>query len=203
MSVPIAHQRRLSARSPVFTLLLAALATLSAFATDMSLPLLADTAESFGVTAGRAALSLSVFMAGFAVVPLVSGPLSDHVGRRPVLLVGTALFAVCGVLAAYSGSLTALLFWRVMMGAGAGTGFVIVVAMVRDLFSGAEARVRQSYVNMAAGVAPVIAPTLGVGVATLGGWRAIYAALATAPAPGCWRTAAGLPARHSRGATYP
>jgi DHA1 family bicyclomycin/chloramphenicol resistance-like MFS transporter len=173
-----ARQRRLSARSPLFTLLLAGLATLAAFATDMSLPVLADTAASFGVSAGRAALSLSVFMAGFAIAPLVSGPVSDHLGRRPVLLVGTALFAVCGVLAAYSGSLIALLFWRVMMGAGAGTGFVIVVAMVRDLFSGAEARVRQSYVNMAAGVAPVIAPTLGVGIATMGGWRAIYAALA-------------------------
>lgn len=172
------RQRRLSIHSPLFTLLLAACATLSAFATDMSLPVLADTAASFGVSVGRATLSLSTFMIGFAVAPLLSGPLSDHVGRRPVLLVGTALFAACGVFAAYSGSIGALLFWRVMMGAGAGTGFVIVVAMVRDLFSGAEARVRQSYVNMAAGVAPVIAPTLGVFVAALGGWRAIYAALA-------------------------
>ena len=172
------HRRRLSAHSPAFTLLLAALATLAAFATDMSLPVLGDTAASFGVTVGRATLSLSAFMIGFAVAPLLSGPLSDHLGRRPVLLVGTALFAVCGAFAAYSGSLGALLFWRVMMGAGAGTGFVIVVAMVRDLFSGSEARVRQSYVNMAAGVAPVIAPTLGVAIASLGGWRAIYAALA-------------------------
>jgi DHA1 family bicyclomycin/chloramphenicol resistance-like MFS transporter len=52
------------------------------------------------------------------------------------------------------------------------------MAMVRDLFTGVEARVKQSYVNLAAGVAPIIAPTLGVAVATLGGWRAIYGALA-------------------------
>jgi len=175
---PEGHHRRLSIHSPVFTLLLAALATLAAFATDMSLPVLADTAASFGVTVGQATLSLSTFMIGFAFAPLLSGPLSDHVGRRPVLIVGTAMFAACGAFATYSASIGALLFWRVMMGAGAGTGFVIVVAMVRDLFSGQEARVRQSYVNMAAGVAPVIAPTLGVFVAALGGWRAIYAALA-------------------------
>jgi DHA1 family bicyclomycin/chloramphenicol resistance-like MFS transporter len=50
--------------------------------------------------------------------------------------------------------------------------------MVRDLFAGTEARVQQSYVNMAGGVAPIIAPTLGVAFAVLGGWRAIYAALA-------------------------
>lgn len=174
--------RRLPATSPWFTLLLAGLATLSAFATDMSLPVLADTASTFGVPVGRAALTLSTFMIGFAVAPLVSGPISDHLGRRPVLLAGTALYAVGGIFATWSASLAALLVWRLLMGAGAGTGFVIVVAMVRDLFSGAEARVRQSYVNLAAGVAPVIAPTVGVGVAALGGWRAIYGVLAAGAA---------------------
>lgn len=158
--------------------MLAGLATLSAFATDMSLPVLADTAASFGVSAGRAALTLSTFMVGFACAPLLSGPVSDHIGRRPVLLAGTACYAVGGVFATWSSSLSALLFWRLLMGAGAGSGFVIVVAMVRDLFTGTEARVRQSYVNLAAGVAPVIAPTVGVAVAAVGGWRAIYATLA-------------------------
>ncbi len=171
-------RRRLPARSPLLTLLLAGLATLSAFATDMSLPVLADTAASFGVTVGQAALTLSTFMIGFACAPLISGPVSDHLGRRPVLIAGTALYAVCGACAAGSSSLNALLVWRLLMGAGAGTGFVIVVAMVRDLFAGTEARVRQSYVNLAAGIAPVIAPTVGVLVAAIGGWRAIYGTLA-------------------------
>lgn len=173
-----APPRRLPPTSPWFTLLVAALATLSAFATDMSLPVLADTAATFGAPVGRAALTISTFMVGFAVAPLVSGPLSDHLGRRPVLLAGTLLYTVGGVLATWSGSLGALLLWRWLMGAGAGTGFVVLVAMLRDLFSGAEARVRQSYVNLAAGIAPVIAPTVGAGVAALGGWRAIYGVLA-------------------------
>lgn len=169
---------RLHPRSLPFTLLLGALVTLASFATDMGLPVLAPMAASLGVTPGRAALSLSVFMAGFAIAPLVVGPVSDHVGRRPMLLMGCAMFAGFGGLGAFARSLDALLLWRLLMGAGAGTCSVLVVAMVRDHFTGVEARVKQSYVNLAAGIAPVIAPTLGVGLATFGGWRAIYGALA-------------------------
>ncbi len=69
------------------------------------------------------------------------------------------------------------------MGVGAGTAQVLVMATVRDLFSGAEARARQSYINLAGGVAPIIAPTLGVFVAHAGGWRAIYASLAAGGFP--------------------
>jgi DHA1 family bicyclomycin/chloramphenicol resistance-like MFS transporter len=161
-----------------FTLLLGALATLAAFATDMGLPVLAETAASLGVTPGRAALTLSVFMAGFALGPLVLGPLSDHFGRRPILLAGCAMFAVFGALGAFSTSLGGLLIWRFLMGTGAGGCQVLVLATVRDLFVGTEARVKQAYVNLAGGVAPIIAPTLGVAIAAAGGWRAIYAALA-------------------------
>ncbi|HKP15590.1 MAG TPA: multidrug effflux MFS transporter [Gemmatimonadaceae bacterium] len=170
--------RRLRPHTVGFTFLLGALATLASFATDMGLPVLGPMAQSLGVAPGRAALSLSVFMVGFALGPLVFGPVSDHVGRRPVLLAGVAAFATFGAFGAFSRTLGAVLLWRLLMGVGAGTCSVLVVAMVRDLFTGVEARVRQSYVNLAAGIAPIIAPTLGVAVATLGGWRAIYGALA-------------------------
>jgi MFS transporter, DHA1 family, multidrug resistance protein len=150
---------------------------LASFATDMGLPVLAATADSLGVTAGEAALTLSVFMAGFALGPLLFAPLSDARGRRPILLLGSSMFAVFGGLAALSQSLDALLLFRLLMGMGAGACQVTVIAMIRDLFSGSDARVKQSYVNLAAGVAPVIAPTIGVGIATLGGWRAIYGVL--------------------------
>ena len=169
---------RLRPHSPLFTVLLGALVTLASFATDMGLPVLDATAASLGVTAATAALTLSVFMVGFATGPLVFGPLSDRHGRRPVLLAAVATFALFGALGAFAQSLGSLLAWRFVMGAGAGTAQVLVLATVRDLFAGAEARARQSYVNLAAGVAPIIAPTLGVWVAAAGGWRAINGALA-------------------------
>jgi DHA1 family bicyclomycin/chloramphenicol resistance-like MFS transporter len=166
-------------RSFGFTLQLGALVTLASFATDMGLPVLDATAASLGVSASKAALTLSIFMAGFALGPLVFGPISDRVGRRPILLGGVAVFTICGALAAFSQSIEALLFWRLLMGVGAGSAQVLVLAVVRDLFTGAEARARQSYVNAAAGIAPIIAPTVGVVVAAVfGGWRSIYAVLA-------------------------
>jgi MFS transporter, DHA1 family, multidrug resistance protein len=170
---------KLRSQSLAFVLLLGSLVTLASFATDMGLPVLGATAESLGVTAGKAALTLSIFMAGFALGPLLFGPLSDGFGRRPILLTAISMFALFGGLASFSRSLNALLAWRLLMGASAGACSVTVIAMVRDLFTGSEARVKQSYVNLAGGIAPVIAPTVGVAIAALfGGWRAIYGALA-------------------------
>jgi MFS transporter, DHA1 family, multidrug resistance protein len=173
-----ARTARLDPHSGAFTVLLGSLVTLASFATDMGLPVLAETARSLGVKPGAAALTLSVFLAGFAIGPLVFGPLSDHYGRRPVLLTGCGMFACFGALGSFSRSLHALLLWRLLMGIGAGGCQVLVLAVVRDLFRGAEARVKQSYVNLAGGVAPIIAPTLGIAIASFGGWRAIYGALA-------------------------
>lgn len=170
--------REATTKSAPSTLLLGSLVTLASFATDMGLPVLAATAASLHVQPATAALTMSIFMAGFAVGPLVMAPISDRHGRRRFLLLGCAAFALFGTLGAFATTLSALLAWRFIMGAGAGTVQVLVVATVRDYFTGREARVRQSYVNLAAGVAPIIAPTLGVWIAALGGWRAIYGALA-------------------------
>lgn len=147
-----------------FTLLLGALSMLPPFSIDMGLPALSIMAQSLGTTSAGASLSLSVFMLGFALAPLCYGPLSDRYGRRPLLLVGCAVFVAAGVGCAASGSLPILLFWRFIQGAGAGAGFVLVLAVIRDTFEGAAARARLSYVTLVMGVAPMVAPKIGAWV---------------------------------------
>lgn len=171
---------RLYPESILFTLFLSALGGITPLSIDMSLPALSAMGHSLHVTAAAAGLTLSFFLMGFALGPVLLGPLSDRYGRRPVLLGGCILFALAGFGCAVASSLPVLLFWRLMAGVGAGAGATLSLAIVRDLFDGAKARVKLSYMMTVGTVAPMIAPTLGGIVLAWTGWRMIYALLALA-----------------------
>ena len=74
--------------SPSFGLaaLLTTLVALGPLSTDLYLPSLPTLVEVFATDAARVQLTLSVFLAGFAVAQLAYGALSDRYGRRPVML---------------------------------------------------------------------------------------------------------------------
>ncbi|WP_431281178.1 multidrug effflux MFS transporter [Humitalea sp. 24SJ18S-53] len=167
------------------TVLLGGLAALPPLAIDMGLPAHGTIALALGVPAARMGLVLSLFMLGFALAQIVAGPVSDRFGRRPVLLAGTAVFGLAGLGCALSGGLEALLAWRAIQGAGAGAAVVMVFATVRDLFEGAEARMRLSGISMVLSIAPVVAPAIGAQVLAGFGWRAVFGVLATAGAGLC------------------
>lgn len=165
-------------------MLLGALSAIPALSIDLNLPALPRLAAALGAAPESAAATLSSFMAGFALAQLLYGPASDRFGRRPVLLLSLALYAIAGLACALAPSLSSLVAWRMLQGAGASAGMVLSRAVVRDLFSDpVQARAQFSYVNAVGQVAPVIAPSLGslVMVAT-GGWRPIFVALALAGA---------------------
>lgn len=163
-----------------FTILLGGLAALPPLAIDMSLPALTHIGRDLRASSTAAGLTLSLFLAGFALAQLVLGPLSDGFGRRPVLLGGLALFTSGGIGCATSHSISHLILWRLIEGAGAAAGTVMAFAIVRDLFAGAEMRRKLSYVATVLPLAPMIAPSLGSLVLLVAGWRAIYALLAAA-----------------------
>jgi DHA1 family bicyclomycin/chloramphenicol resistance-like MFS transporter len=169
---------RIRPQSFLFTLFLSALGGLTPLSIDMGLPALASIGRSLHVSAAAAGLTLSFFLAGFALGPILLGPLSDRFGRRPVLLAGTAFFALAGTGCATTHSLPWLLGWRLLAGIGAGAGSTLSLAIVRDLFDGATARVRLSYVSTVATLAPMIAPTIGALILVHAGWRTIYSTLA-------------------------
>jgi DHA1 family bicyclomycin/chloramphenicol resistance-like MFS transporter len=167
---------KLKTQGSLFALFLGALAALPPISIDMALPALGPIAHALQVTPGTAQLTLSLFMAGFALSPIAYGPLSDRYGRRPMLLLGLLLFTLGGFTCALSGSLNLLLFARFVQGAGAGSGMTLAMAMVRDLFVGKKAQGRLAVITVVTNVAPMIAPALGAALLSHLGWRAIYIA---------------------------
>jgi len=163
--------------SAIFVVFLAALAALPPLSIDMALPALHGIAASLHTSLGRAGLTLSLFMAGFAITPLIYGPLSDRLGRRPILLFGLSLFTAGSAACACSPSIVLLLASRFAEGAGAGAGISMAFAVVRDLFEGAESRAKLSYVQMVMSLAPLLAPSIGALILGFADWRVIYGVL--------------------------
>jgi len=161
-----------------FTIILGVLAALLPLSIDMGLPAFPAIGASLNASPAAVGLTLSLFMAGYAISQLAFGPLSDRYGRKPVLLAGCGLFAFASAACAIAPSINSLVAWRFFQGAGAGAGMTLMLAMVRDLFEGATARVQLSYISLAINIAPIIAPTIGVGILAIANWRSIYGLLA-------------------------
>jgi DHA1 family bicyclomycin/chloramphenicol resistance-like MFS transporter len=170
---------RIRPESAGFIVLLGACTAMPPLSVDMGQPAVTPIARALESSPAAVAYALSLYMVGFATAPVVFGPLSDRFGRRPVLLAGCTLFAIAGWGCAVAQSMTSFMIWRLLEGAGAGVGTVLAVAIIRDLFEGQMARARLSYMSVLTSVAPMIAPTLGVSILTLSGWRSIYAVLGT------------------------
>jgi DHA1 family bicyclomycin/chloramphenicol resistance-like MFS transporter len=177
-------------RPGLLTVLLAALTGLTALSIDMSLPAMPELQETFRAGVSSVQLTLSIFLAGFALGQVVCGPLSDRWGRRPVLLAGLALFTVAGLACASSTSLVMLLAARFVQGMGASVGPVVARAIVRDRFDARRAASVLSQMTQVMIVAPLLAPTLGGYLLVRFGWQAIFALLGVSGAlmsVVCWR----------------
>ena len=170
--------RPIATHSALYIVLLGLLSALPPFGIDAGLPGLNSLQADLGADAGQAAQTLTLFLLGFAVGPVLFGPLSDRHGRKPVLLGGVAMFTLAALACAMSSSLDMLLTFRVLQGLGAGAAAALPAAIVRDVFDGDQGMSRQSYVALVNAVAPLVAPLMGAAMLVFGDWRLIYAALA-------------------------
>ncbi|WP_432541303.1 multidrug effflux MFS transporter [Kineococcus sp. SYSU DK002] len=161
---------------------LALLCAIGPFAIDMYLPTFPDLAADLSTSAARVQLTLTTFMLGMAAGQLVLGPLSDRLGRRRLLLAGTLVTFLAGVVCALTPSLAVLVVARLVQGVAGAAGVVIGRAVVADLATGRAAARAFSTLGVIGGVAPVVAPLLGGLVAGHGGWRGIFAVTALAAA---------------------
>jgi len=159
------------------TALLTALVTLGPISTDLYLPSLPSLARYFAVGVDDIQLTLSVFLVGLATAQLVYGPLSDRFGRRPVLLVGLAIYVVASFVCMLSPSVPVLVVARFVQAVGACDGPVLGRAVVRDIYGREGAARVLAYMSAAMALAPAIGPILGGFLENWFGWRINFLAL--------------------------
>jgi len=180
-------------------LLVAANTALAPFAIDAYLPAMAALAEAVGASIHHTELSLSAFLAGFALGQLLFGPLSDRIGRKPVLLGGLVVFLLASLAITTVSSLSELLAWRFVQALGGGATVVNSAAIVRDCFSGREAAKVMSTMAIIMLMAPLVAPVVGSGLLYLGEWWLIFIFLAVYAAFLMWLLGTRLPETRAPG----
>lgn len=158
-----------------FVGLTALLFSLIAYGTDAMLPALEQIATGLGVdSVTHVQLVIGAFILGTGVGQLVAGPLSDALGRKPVLLGGIAVFMAASLWGAGAGTLETLLVARFIQGLGISAPRTVGMAMVRDLYSGRMMARVVSLAMTAFMIVPAIAPLAGQGIMLAFGWRAIF-----------------------------
>lgn len=155
-------------------LLLAGLAMLGPFSVDTYLPAFPNIETSLHASFIEVQQTLTAYMFSFGVMILWHGALSDTFGRRNVILVSLAVFAVASLGCAASHSVEYLWAFRILQGVSAGAGAVIGRAIIRDAYEGHAASRLLSLVTMIFSIAPAIAPILGGWIVKLRDWRSIF-----------------------------
>lgn len=155
-------------------LVLAMLAMIGPFSIDTPFPAFDSMERDFGVGAGEMQLVVTSYMLAFAAMSIFHGPLSDAIGRRPVIVGSIAVYALASVACAFAPSLGWLLVGRAVQGVAAGGSTIVSRTVIRDLFDGHEAQRLMSRVAVIFGLAPAIAPVLGGLLLQLGPWPLVF-----------------------------
>ena len=140
-------------------------------------PALGDIGRAFEVSPEAAAQTLSVYFLAFAVGVVVWGRLCDRIGRRPVMLVGLAIYAAATVIALRVSSFNGLLLAQGLAAFGAAVGSVVTQTLLRDRFKGAELAQVFSLVGIALAASPAIGLFSGASLVEAFGYRGVLIAL--------------------------
>lgn len=160
-------------RTPPHLITWVLLTAMTVVSTTMFLPALPGLQADFGVSEAVIGLSVSLYMVAAAVLQLVLGPVSDRVGRRPVVLGVLALYTLASLVCVLAQDIVVFLAARIVQ-AVAMTAGILVAAMVRDLFDGREAAAKLATISSVMAVVPMMAPVIGGALDLHFGWRSIF-----------------------------
>ncbi|MBD2792164.1 Bcr/CflA family multidrug efflux MFS transporter [Xenorhabdus szentirmaii] len=170
------QQQRLSYLGLV--LILGLLSMLMPLAIDMYLPSMPTIAKDFGVSDGLVQMTQNSYILGFAIGQLLYGPMSDSLGRKPVILGGVIIFAISSAACALAQDIDTFISMRFLHGFAAAAASVVINALMRDMFTKEEFSRSMSFVTLVMIIAPLLAPMLGGIVMLWSGWHAIFWSIA-------------------------
>jgi Bcr/CflA subfamily drug resistance transporter len=164
--------RQASAPPRLITLYL--LAAMAPMTLNMIVPSFANIAADLNADYAVISLALGGYLAVTALVEIVIGPLSDRVGRRPVVLAALAVFIAASTGCAMAESAEWFLAFR-MLQAGMVSGFVLSMVIVRDTTDGPDVPRILGKIGMAMAIAPMLGPMVGSALDVAFGWRMVFA----------------------------
>lgn len=154
--------------------ILASLSMIGPFSIDTPFPAFPQMGEALDVSSGQLQLVVTAYMLAFAAMSVFHGPLSDSIGRRPVIVGSLLAYAVASVACAFAPTLEWLLVGRVVQGLAAGGSTIVSRTIIRDLFDGPEAQRMMSQVSVIFGLAPAVAPIVGGLLVQVGPWETVF-----------------------------
>ncbi|WCN14116.1 Bcr/CflA family efflux MFS transporter [Marinomonas mediterranea] len=161
--------------SKEFTLLVALLMSIVAISIDALLPALGVIGGDMQAEhANQPQLLISMIFLGMASGQLIAGPLSDALGRRPILFIGFSLYLIGTVLCFFANDMQSLLIGRFIQGLGISGPYIAAMSLVRDAFKGIQMAKTMSIVMLIFVMVPAIAPSLGLLMMAIADWKAIF-----------------------------
>lgn len=161
-------------------LLLGALSAIGPMSAFLYLPALPSVQAAFGVAVHVAQTTVSASLIAFACGILVSGPLSDRFGRRPMLIGGMLTFSIGSALCLFAHTLPLLVAGRAIQALGTSTGVVVARALVTDVFAPQKVFHIIATLTMIMVLANGLSPFLGGLLVKAGDWRNIFVLLSAA-----------------------
>ncbi|MEN4789877.1 multidrug efflux MFS transporter EmrD [Pantoea agglomerans] len=157
--------------------MLIVLVAVGQMAQTIYVPAMSVMADALNVRDGALQRVMAAYLMTYGGSQLIYGPLSDSIGRRPVILAGMMIFMIGAITALMATSLDMLVFGSAVQGLGTGVAGVMARTMPRDLYEGHELRRANSLLNMGILVSPLLAPVIGALLTQLFGWHACFAFL--------------------------
>jgi len=157
-----------------FLLILGGFAGLGALSTNIILPIFPKISAEMHITQASLSSLLSSFFLVFAIGQLIVGPLSDRIGRQPVILFGLSTFILGSVLAIFASNFEALIFARMIQGLGVSATSVLFRSIARDLFEGETLAKVLALTMVVLAAAPGFSPLIGGVLDYVLNWHAVF-----------------------------